>query len=269
MRADFHMHTNFSSDSEAAPEEMIEEAIRRGLHTICITDHQDLDHPQYKSGEMFQLDFSQYVPTIQKLQKLYEDQIEILLGVEFGLQPHLGAVCHEMAASYPFDFIIGSVHLMDGMDPYDGEYFRGRTDEEGYRRAFEITMENLRRVQDFDVLGHIDYVVRYGSQKEFTYHCSDYGDILDEILKFLIANGKGMELNTAGWKYGLPFAHPHPDILKRYRELGGEIITIGSDAHKPEHLAYDFYRVSDVLKACGFKNYTEFHQRKPVFQQLP
>ena len=73
----------------------------------------------------------------------------------------------------------------------------------------------------------------------------------------------------AGFKYGLGFGHPHPDIIKRYKELGGEIITIGADGHKPEHIAYDFYRVSGILKACGFENYTEFIERKPIFRQLP
>ena len=88
-------------------------------------------------------------------------------------------------------------------------------------------------------------------------------------MKVVIYKGKGLELNTAGLKYGLPYAHPHMDVLKRYKELGGEIITIGADGHKPEHIAYDFYRVSGILKACGFENYTEFIERKPIFRQLP
>jgi len=95
-----------------------------------------------------------------------------------------------------------------------------------------------------------------------------YAQEIDEILKKVIAMGKGIELNTAGWKYGLAFCHPHPEILCRYKELGGEIITVGSDAHKPEHVAYDFQKAADVLKACGFKYYTEFQDRKPIFKQL-
>ena len=97
----------------------------------------------------------------------------------------------------------------------------------------------------------------------------NYADYIDEILRYLIEHGKGLEVNTAGFKYGLGFAHPHPDILKRYKELGGEIITIGADGHKPEHIAYDFYKISAILKGCGFKNYTEFRKRKPIFRQLP
>lgn len=269
MKADFHMHTNFSVDSESAPEQMIEGAIRRGLKTICITDHQDVDFPEHISSTGFRLDFDTYFQTLKILQERYRDQIEVLIGVEFGLQPHLGEACKKLAESYPFDFIIGSVHIFDGMDPYCKEYFRDRTDEEGYRRAFEITLENLKNISDFDVLGHLDYVVRYGNYQARDYSYQKYSDYIDEILKYLISHGKGLEVNTAGFKYGIGFAHPHPDILKRYKELGGEILTIGADGHKPEHIAYDFDRISAILRACGFENYTEFRQRKPIFRQLP
>ena len=146
--------------------------------------------------------------------------------------------------------------------------FFDKTDEEGYRRGFELTLESIRKVSDYDTLGHIDYVVRYGKYRDKEYSYAKYADYLDEILIHLIENGKGLELNTAGWKYGLPFAHPHQDVLKRYKEFGGEIITIGSDGHKPEHIAYDFHKVKEYLEACGFKYYTEFRQRKPYFCAL-
>ena len=269
MRSDFHMHTNFSTDSDSTPEQMIEGAIQKGLQTICITDHQDVDFPKSIMPAGFRVDFEKYFETLRKLQVKYQNQIEILIGVELGLQPHLGKVYKELVENYPFDFIIGSVHILDGMDPYFKEYFEDKTDEEGYRRAFEITLENIKNISDYDVLGHLDYVVRYGKEQDRAYSYSKYADYIDEILKHLIAHGKGLEMNTAGFKYGLSFAHPHTDVLKRYRELGGEIITIGSDGHKPEHIAYDFHKVSDILKACGFKNYTEFRHRKPIFRQLP
>ena len=269
MRSDFHMHTNFSTDSDSTPEQMIDGAIQKGLQTICITDHQDVDFPKSIMPEGFQIDFDKYFETFRKLQRKYQNQIEVLIGVELGLQPHLGNVYKELAETYPFDFVIGSIHILDGMDPYFKEYFEDKTDEEAYRRAFEITLENIKNISDYDVLGHLDYVVRYGKNQDRDYSYLKYADYIDEILKHLIAHGKGLEINTAGFKYGLSFAHPHTDVLKRYRELGGEIITIGSDGHKPEHIAYDFHRVSDILKACGFKNYTEFKQRKPIFRQLP
>ena len=269
MKSDFHMHTNFSTDSDFTPEQMIEGAIQKGLQTICITDHQDIDFPEHVSPTGFRLDFDSYFEKLRELQFKYKNQIEVLIGVEFGLQLHLGQAYRELAEAYPFDFIIGSVHILDGMDPYYQEYFEDKTDEEAYSRAFEITLENIKNISDYDVLGHLDYVVRYGKNRDRDYSYLKYADYIDEILKHLIVHGKGLEINTAGFKYGLGFAHPHTDVLKRYRELGGEIITIGSDGHRPEHIAYDFHKVSAILQACGFKYYTEFRERKPIFRQLP
>ena len=130
------------------------------------------------------------------------------------------------------------------------------------------TILNIENNQNFDVLGHIDYVVRYGKYREKEYSYEKYAYWLDEILKKIISYGKGIELNTSGLKYGLPFAHPTLEVLKRYKKLGGEILTVGSDAHRPEHLAYDFHKVNDILGEAGFEYYTEFKERKPVFCKL-
>ena len=133
---------------------------------------------------------------------------------------------------------------------------------------FESILENIATDADYDVYGHIDYVVRYGPNKNAKYSYSKYSDIIDEILRRLIAKGKGIEINTAGFKYGLGHPNPTEEIICRYRELGGEIITIGADGHKPEHVAYDFNKVPDILKAAGFKYYTVFKDRKPDFISL-
>lgn len=266
MKADFHMHTSFSTDAAVSPEEMIQGAIEKGLRTICITDHMDIDFSE--NPEEFTFDTERYFECLKPLQEKFSSVIDVRIGVETGLQPHLGEVLHRYVNQYPFDFVIGSVHLIDGKDPYNGILFKEYSDKEAYRKAFEETITNIRSNRDFDVLGHIDYVVRYGKNQAQEYSYKENADYIDEILKHLISNGKGIELNTAGLKYGLPFAHPHPDILKRYRELGGEIITIGSDAHKPEHIAYDFPKAAKILKECGFCYYTVFKQRKPDFKSL-
>ena len=269
ITADFHMHTSFSLDSEADPRDMVERAISLGLKTICFTDHNDKDYPIHEGETGFDLDIDRYMKTMSALQEEYKDKIRILIGVEIGLQEHLAQYHHQFVMDHPFDFVIGSMHVVHGMDPYYGEIFKTKTDEEVYRETFLATIDNIRDFMDYDVLGHIDYVVRYGKNQAADYSYRKYADEIDEILRIVIANGKGIELNTAGLKYGLDFCHPHPDVLKRYRELGGEIITVGADGHAPEHIAYDFNKVSDILKDCGFKYYTEFSARKPYFKQLP
>ena len=261
IKSDYHLHTNFSFDSETDPQDMIKSAIDKGIKTICITDHQDLDFAE----PGWEVDFSKYIPYFEEMQNKYKEKIEILMGVELGLQPHLKDINKDISKKYPFDFVIGSVHLFDGFDPYYPDYFEGKTDEEGYRRAFEITLENLKTAEYYDSLGHLDYIVRYGKNGEESYNVFDHFDYIDEILKILISKGKGLEINSGGLKKGLSFAHPHPEILTRYKELGGEIITIGSDAHIPEDIAHSFPMLKDYLESLGFKYYAEFRKRKPEF----
>ena len=270
------MHTWFSTDSEACPRDMADEAVRKGLKTICFTDHFDKDDLEWGEEGIFDVDA--YFAEMQKLQEEYAGKLNIRIGIELGLRTYLKDYYEELTKKYPFDFVIGSVHNVpykkdaEGnilyTDPAAEKLFTDRTDKEAYRLMMETTLENVRTSDCFQTLGHLDYVVRYGKSREKEYSYTDYADIIDEILKLLIEKEKGLEVNSAGLKYGLPFAHPHPDVLKRYRELGGEIITIGADAHKPEHIAYDFAKAEEILKSCGFKYYTEFFEQKPVFKQL-
>ena len=276
IQADMHMHTWFSTDSEACPRDMADEAVRKGLKTICFTDHFDKDDLEWGEEGIFDVDA--YFAEMQKLQEEYAGKLNIRIGIELGLRTYLKDYYEELTKKYPFDFVIGSVHNVpykkdaEGnilyTDPAAEKLFTDRTDKEAYRLMMETTLENVRTSDCFQTLGHLDYVVRYGKSREKEYSYTDYADIIDEILKLLIEKEKGLEVNSAGLKYGLPFAHPHPDVLKRYRELGGEIITTGADAHKPEHIAYDFAKAEEILKSCGFKYYTEFFEQKPVFKQL-
>ena len=264
--SDYHNHTYFSADCEASAESMIEKAISLGLSRLCITDHMD---PDMNFPDMdFTFDIPEYQKKHKEWKEKYKDQIQILTGIELGLQPHIAKDLTQILASGHFDFVIGSAHLCDGIDPYFPEYWVGKTEYEGTYRYFEYILECIHAFDDFDVFGHVDYIVRYGPTKAENYSYHKYKEILDEILKALISKNIGLELNTAGLKYGLGFAHPHMDILKHYKELGGEIITVGSDGHKPEHLAYDFDKVPAILKEAGFEYYTMFKDRKTEFIKL-
>lgn len=270
--SDSHMHTCFSTDSESTPESMIQASIKRGLKSICITDHNDKDYPHpefFDEEEPFVFDVQQYFNQLSSLKETYKNEIDVRIGIEIGMREHLVAYYQKLVDENAFDFVIASMHTIHGMDPYYPKYFEGKTDEQGYQEVFAETIHMLKLYDDFDVLGHMDYIVRYGRHQAQEYSYLRFADYFDEILKLIIEKGKGIEVNTSGFKYGLGFAHPHPDILRRYKELGGEIITIGADGHKPEHIAYDFEKVSVLLEACGFKYYTEFRGRKPIFQQLP
>ena len=266
MYYDFHVHSDFSSDSHAPMEAMIQEGIRLGLPGICFTEHMDLDFPGDKP--VFLVDLPAYKKTFLSLKEKYKHQIQLFYGLELGLQPHLAKELPLLAASDSFDFLIGSAHIIDRLDPYCPEYFQGRSEQESYLRYFQMLLENLKTFSCFDTCGHIDYVVRYGPAKNKNYSYQAYREILDEILKVLIEKGIGLECNTAGFKYGLGHPNPTEDILLRYHELGGEILTLGSDGHAPKHLAYDFEKAGNLLKACGFRYYTIFKNRKPEFHKL-
>jgi len=264
MISDYHLHTEFSGDSEAPPEAMVEQAIKLGMKSMCFTDHVDFDIP----STQFMIDENAYFEKMQALQAQYRDQIDINIGVELGLQPHLAERHHEYVNQYPFDFIIGSLHIVDGKDPYYPEVFKGKEDSKVYRAYFEQFLENLKAFSEFQTVGHIDYVVRYGNHKAEQYSYEVYADILDKILHEIIDKGLGIEINTAGIKAGLGFPNPHPDVIRRYKELGGEIITFGSDAHVPEYIGYEFEQMRQMLLGMGFKYYAEFKQRKMMMKQL-
>lgn len=266
LQYDYHLHSSFSSDSETPMENMIKKAIALHLKAICFTEHYDMDWPKNEDNFTFLVDTDRYEEKLYELKEKYKDDIELLFGIELGLQSHLGEKLNDYVHRYPFDFIIGSSHLVDGIDPYYPILFeKYKEEKDAFRRAFACILENAEAFSDFDVCGHLDYIVRYAPHKEEHYHYLDYIDLIDCIFKKYIEKGIGIELNTAGWKYGMSSPNPNLDILKRYRELGGEIITIGSDAHKPEHMAWDFDKVPDFLKEAGFSYFTIFRERKPIF----
>lgn len=263
---DQHMHCNFSGDSDALPEDMIKAGIAHGLSGICFTDHLDYDYPE--EPNIFLLDFDNYFKALSDLREKYADKISINIGIELGLQPQAAGQNLAVAEKYPFDFIIGSSHVVNHMDPYYPEFFAERNEDEAYMEYFESVLENINSCVDFDVYGHIDYVVRYGPNKNAFYTYEKFKDIIDEILTQLISKGKGIEVNTGGFKYGLGHPNPTEDIIRRYRELGGEIITMGADAHVPEYVAYEFGKTAQIIKNCGFKYYTVFKNRKAEFIPL-
>ena len=266
MLWDTHLHTKFSGDSTSNPRDMVESAMKKGLSGICFTDHQDLEYSA--TPGLFDLDFPTYQKEILLLKEEYKNKFPICWGVELGVQPDTVKGNIKIASTYPFDFIIASSHEINHKDLYYSDFYVGREELDCYRQYFEAILENLHTDIDFDVYGHLDYVVRYGPNKNKYYSYEKFADIIDAILLRIIEKGKGIELNTAGFKYGLGHPNPTERIIERYRELGGEIITIGSDGHTPEQIAWDFQKVPDILKNAGFNYFTVFKDRKPNFIKI-
>lgn len=270
ITADCHLHSSFSGDSHTPMEQIILRGITAGFTTLCFTEHNDFNYPDSpeEAGNIFLLNTDSYLYDLAKLKEQYKDKIRVLFGVELGLQPEVLRQNAVFAKSYAFDFIIGSSHVCHGKDPYYPAFFEGRSKEAALREYFESILENVKKFSNFDVYGHLDYAVRYAPGLDTDYSYEKYHDILDEILKLLLEKGKGIELNTGGLKSGMHDLHPCKDILKRYRQLGGEIITIGSDSHNTEDIGAHFEHAASVLEECGFRYYCVFEKRTPEFHKL-
>lgn len=270
ITADCHLHSSFSGDSETPMEAMVLQGIAQGLTAMCFTEHNDFGYPGYPGypADSFLLDTDSCLCGLTRLKEKYAGQIRLLFGVELGLQPEVMRENTAYARSHAFDFIIGSSHICHGKDPYFPGFFEGREEEEAYREYFMSVLENVRQFSDFDVYGHLDYIVRYGPEKDRNYSYFKYRDVLDEILNAILEKGKGLEVNTGGLDRGIRDLHPCADLLRRYRALGGEIVTVGSDSHDALHIGAHFGRAAAVLRECGFRYYCVFEQRIPAFHRL-
>lgn len=256
-KIDYHMHTRFSGDSEADPREHVKQAIALGLDEICFTDHRDFEYPI----DVFELDVDTYYQTIMALKEEFKDQIIIKWGIEMGLDMNHQDKINELINQYPFDFVIGSIHVINHTEFYYGEFFKGLSKEEAHRYFFEETLRCVQNFDCFNVLGHLDYIMRYGPYEDRMVEHTKYQDIIDEIFKTLIAKGKGIEINTSGYALNGNCGFPNFDQVKRYYDLGGRIITIGTDSHTSDRVGQHVNDVKEKLEQMGFEDVSTFSQR--------
>ncbi len=293
---DFHMHSSLSTDSDTPMEDMVRRAAQLGLSGICLTEHMDADFP-YEPGA-FEASPRDEWEEVSRLRRIYDPRfcfgpdgspetaggekalpdhsgilsgsgerklIKIGYGMELGMQSHLVQRFDKLASDWPFDFLNISQHLVLGKDPYFAYEWDGMTVFEMIRTYYEEMYSNLRIMTQWDSLSHLDYIIRYiPGRGDLVYDSlKEHRDIVAALLEYVISCGKCLEVNTAGFKYGLGQTHPSREVLMLYRDLGGERITIGSDAHAPEHIAIAFAETEKMLLECGFSSYTIFEKRMP------
>ena len=290
MFADYHIHTYYSDDSTYPMEQVVKDAISKGITYLCFTDHVDygikedadkltpeqrqelnlkIQHPNVPQ---YNVDYPAYVAEYQDLKEKYADKINLKLGMEFGLQIHTIPQYQKLFNSYPFDFIIMSCHQVENKEFWTQEFQQGRSQDEYNQRYYDEILEQVKNYHDYSVLGHLDLIARY--DKTGVYPFAKIQDKIAEILKIVIADGKGIELNTSSVRYkihnaqGKPELTPSREILALYKELGGRIITTGSDSHKPEHLGAYIAEQSQELKKLGFKEICTFEKMQPIFHKL-
>jgi len=263
---DNHIHSKFSGDSQMEAANACQKAIEMGLKGLVFTDHVDYDYPDFDND--FLIDLDQYFEFFKSLQNEWKYKLDIRIGVEMGFQPHVLSKINETLSEYPFDFVINSVHVIDLLDPYTRAFYVGKTKHQAYERYLQEILCSINSYDNFDIIGHIGYAARYGDFEDKQMRYKDYSDLLDQILKATIQKGKGIELNTSGIRSDLHSPIPGYDVFDRYFELGGKIITIGSDSHFTEHIGHSFTEATDYLKKVGFKHVVHYEGRNPVFEKL-
>jgi len=266
MRCDYHLHTGFSMDSDTPMLAQLKRASELGLAEICFTDHSEHVWPDRKL--QFTLDIPAYQKAVSELPDL---GVRVRWGVEFGIpcdeettKEHLDRI-----REAGFDFVIASAHMVEGEDPYFPYYYEGRTVSEANAHYVGILLQYIRRLppESFCAVGHVDYGSKFNPDQTAVMRYSDCPDALDELFRHVIQHGKCIEVNTSMYrKLGKDI--PGLDWLTRYRELGGEYVTFGSDAHIPSHMAYRFEDAAELAKAAGLKYYATFEGMKPAMHKL-
>ncbi len=261
---DYHMHSNYSPDSNMSLNDLVKTAISKGLREICITDHVDnLNMKNYSLPN-----YTKFLEELELTKSKYPEII-IKFGAEIGLTPVLRENAKEVYQKYDYDFVIGSSHECNKNHLYvSSPFFENLSKKESFTLYFEEVLDNVKNLTCYDVYGHLDYIYRYSNYENNSLDYFDYKDIIDEILKTIIYNGKGIEINTSGFRYGLNNIHPSLDILKSYKSLGGEIITVGSDSHIISHIYDGFDFAYNALKEANFDYITTFDKQKPSFVKI-
>ena len=255
---DFHMHTRVSFDGHDTGLAMAMTAKERGLTEICFTDHID-----YATEMDMVFDTAAYNAEYDGLEV---PGLLIRTGLEFGLTPDNADQLKIDLGRRHFDFVLGSIHLVGGVDIYMSEYWADKSYDEAIRLHLETTLESVRAHEDYDVLGHLTYISKCGAnpRKELLRY-EDHKPLVDEILQELVKRGKGMELNTSGVdRCGGPL--PTLDYFQRFYELGGRIVTVGSDSHDTARVGqYTHEMVAELKKIFGYV--CTFEDRRPIFHK--
>lgn len=259
---DYHMHSRVSFDSQEDPEKILQAAEKAGLKEICFTDH--IDYFVNVEQQTWVFDDAVYAANYDHLT---HPSIKIRRGLEFGLKPYNADQLKRELMRRNFDFVLGSVHFIKEEDVYEPAYWKNISVADAEAVYFEETLKCVQAHDDFDVLGHLTYLSKCkGHPTHKPIVLGEHRQIVEEIFKVLISKGKGIEINTSGKDRCGDFL-PSMDYVRLFRQLGGEIVTIGSDAHAADRVGQYSHEVAAYLRDI-FGYVCTFEQRKPIFHKL-
>lgn len=275
MKCDYHVHSVFSDDSSTPMESQAKQAVRLGLDELCFTDHVDYgvkfdhDDPMLQSYPYdSNVNYPEYFPAIERVREEFRDKLKIRAGLEFGVQTITIKQYEDLYSKYQekLDFVLLSVHQVDNLAFWNQDYQSGKSQAEYNLGYYEELLRVIQRFHNYSVLAHLDLIVRYDLKGAYPF--GKVRDIVAEILRTAIQDGKGIELNTSSWRYGLTDTQPCREILKMYRDFGGEILTLGSDAHNPGYVGAHMDEGREILRSLGYTKFCTFEKMKPNFHAL-
>ena len=253
MLFDSHLHTVFSADSDMEAQDALARAEALGIGLV-FTEHIDFS---YQGKLNFIFSPEEYWAAYEPLRGE-----RLSLGVELGMVPGELDMAKAFLARAPFDEVVGSIHLIDGGDIYEPSTYEGKTQQEMYLRYFSLMRDMVRQNPYIDTLAHIDYIARYAPYEQPGISYADWHDAIDEVLRAAIETDTALEINTRRFGDRLAMKELAP-IYRRYAELGGRDVTIGSDAHRPEAVGAHLSLAAQMADAYGLSVVT-FHARKRV-----
>lgn len=261
---DLHVHTSFSFDSNEPAENYICEAKKQGENVIGFSEHYDYD-AVLDGANITVADLFEYTKKISRL-KSENDIFKILCGIEFGYRNFAVLHYRELIERYDFDYVINSVHTLAGRgDCFHDRFFEGRPLNESYSDYLKAVLESVKADFDFQIIGHIGYVTRYRNGVKLKYE--DFSDIIDEILREITKRDKCLEINSSVGSSGSRFL-PDTDIILRYLQLGGKLLSYGSDAHSVEKYGKMNAQTADFLKSAGVKELYYYEKRRPIAYKI-
>ena len=287
MYADYHLHCEYSDDSNEPMENQIQQAIALGLDEMCFTDHVDygikrdwddpagiiirhaIEHGKEVDFVLANVNYPKYFEALNMYQKKYASSISIKKGLEFGIQSITVDAFEKLSASYQdeLDFVLFSMHQVNNLEFWTQDFQKGKTQKEYNDEYYQEIYQTMQMFHHYSCLAHLDLLARYDENGIYPFEKEK--DIIAEILKYAIQDGKGIEINTSSWKYGLKDTQPSRAILKLYKDLGGKIITVGSDAHETKYLASHIKDAYAILKnEIGINEICTFDHMQPIFHKI-
>lgn len=262
---DCHVHSIFSHDCKFTMDKMIEKSIEKKIKTLYFADHYELIK---NSNINFEFNLKEYWKEVKRFSVKYKNKIDILCGLELGIGKEDIDLVEEKIKNVPIDMVMLSIHRVDGKFFNNGSFFKGRQPVDIYEDYYNYLLDIINNFDNFNVLGHMDIIDNYSNYFLEKITFEKYGYLVKNVLKKLIELNKGLEINTSIYNKNEEQILIQLKILQMYKKLGGEIITIGSDAKVPDDIGLGYNKAVEIVKKAGFENICIFRKRLPNFIKI-